>query len=261
MAGEVKQIEKIKNLATYHDFTWADSIKDKDGKIADFKKINILYGRNYAGKTTLSRIFRAMETGAISDKYPSPEFKVKFNNGTFTTQNSLKNHNQIIRVFNEDFVKENLKFITDSEDSINSFAILGEDNTKIETEIENNELELGDKEKTTGLMGALLNAEIKHQEAKTLHEQKEKALEEKLRDKANKAETGIKHNKLFGDANYNVTKLKADLTAAGSDPSTCLMPEDVAKHHEILKEESKSEIPEAKTFNLKYSDFIPEFIE
>lgn len=256
MSGEVKQIEKIKNLATYHDFTWADSIKDKDGKIADFKKINILYGRNYAGKTTLSRIFRAMETGAISEKYQSPEFKVKFNNGTLTTQNSLKNHNQIIRVFNEDFVKENLKFITDSEDAINSFAILGEDNTKIETEIKNNELELGDKENATGLMGALLNAEIKHQEAKTLHEQKEKALEEKLRDKANKAKTGIKHNKLFGDANYNVTKLKADLTAIDSDPSICLTPEDVAKHHETLKEESKSEIPQAKPFSLKYSDFI-----
>ncbi|MEB3733722.1 AAA family ATPase [Halopseudomonas pachastrellae] len=29
--------------------------------IAEFKKINILYGRNYSGKTTLSRIFRALE--------------------------------------------------------------------------------------------------------------------------------------------------------------------------------------------------------
>lgn len=36
------------------------------------------------------------------------------------------------------------------------------------------------------------------------------SFENKLTDKANKTGTGIKHNKIFGDANYNVLKIKRD---------------------------------------------------
>ena len=78
MSGEVKKIDSIKNMAVFHDFRWASSVRDGGNNIAEFKKINIFYGRNYSGKTTLSRIFRALETGSISDKYSSPEFQLSF---------------------------------------------------------------------------------------------------------------------------------------------------------------------------------------
>ena len=32
-------------------------VRDDGNNVAEFKKINILYGRNYSGKTTLSRIY------------------------------------------------------------------------------------------------------------------------------------------------------------------------------------------------------------
>jgi len=76
MSGEINKIELIKNMAVFKDFRWASPVGDGGNNIAEFKKINILYGRNYSGKTTLSRIFRALETGLISDKYSSPEFQV-----------------------------------------------------------------------------------------------------------------------------------------------------------------------------------------
>jgi len=146
MSGEIKKIESIKNMAVFQDFRWASSVKDDGNNIAEFKKINILYGRNYSGKTTLSRIFRALETGSVSDKYSSPEFQLAFDGGITATQNSLTNHGQVVRVFNEDFVRDNLRFIVDDEQTINSFAILGEDNTKLEEEIEKHEAELGNEE-------------------------------------------------------------------------------------------------------------------
>src|SRR5690606_30584727 len=123
MSDEIKKIDSIKNMAVFNDFRWTSSVRDGGNNIAEFKKINILYGRNYSGKTTLSRIFRALETGSISDKYSSPEFQLSFDGGSNATQNSSSNHGQVVRVFNEDFVRDNLRFIVDDEQPINSFAI------------------------------------------------------------------------------------------------------------------------------------------
>lgn len=56
-------------MAVYHDFDWDTSVQEKNARPAEFQKVNILYGRNYSGKTTTSRILRALETGTLSDKY------------------------------------------------------------------------------------------------------------------------------------------------------------------------------------------------
>ncbi len=252
MSGEITKIDSIKNIAVFQNFRWASSVRDKGNNVAEFKKINILYGRNYSGKTTLSRIFRALETGTLSDKYTSPEFQLNFDGGTNITQNSLKEHTQIIRVFNEDFVKENLHFIVDDEQTINSFAILGEDNTKIEEEIEECMSELGSEEENFGLIGKLLEAEKTFKDAQKAHSGKSTELDGKLRDKANKTGTGIKHNKVFGNANYNVTKIKTDIDTVSKDSYTPLTGEQEGKHHDLLKEETKNEIKESALFDLKY---------
>jgi len=131
MSGSINRIDSIKNMAVFLDFQWAKSVKYESNNVAEFKKINILYGRNYSGKTTLSRIFRAMETGELSDKYENPSFALTFDDGAQTTQCTLTAHGKIFRVFNEDFVRENLQFITNPDDSIVPFAILGDDNNNL----------------------------------------------------------------------------------------------------------------------------------
>jgi len=256
MSGHIKKIDSIKSMAVYDDFQWSSSMRDAGKNIAEFKKLNILYGRNYSGKTTLSRIFRALETGTISDKYSSPEFQLSFDGGRIATQRSLRNHGQIVRVFNEDFVRDNLRFIVDDEQTINSFAILGEDNTRLEEEIDKHEAELGSEEDKSGLLGELFGTEEKFKGAKKEHDDKSSELEGKLRDKANKAGTGIKHNKTFGDANYNVPKIKTDISTVTKDTYSPLSDEQVSKFHDLLREEPKSEIPESSTFNLQYSAIV-----
>lgn len=253
MSGEIKKIDSIKNMAVFKNFRWATSVRDDGNNVAEFKKINILYGRNYSGKTTLSRMLRALETGSISDKYSSPEFQLSFDGGSNVTQNSLDGHGQMIRVFNEDFVKDNLRFIVDDEQTINSFAILGEDNTKLEEEIEKHEAELGSEEDKSGLVGKFLEAEKKSNDSRKVHGDKASELEGKLRDKANKAGTGIKHNKSFGDANYNLPKIKKDITSVIKDSYVPLTDKQVGNHHDLLKEEPKKEIIESASFALKYS--------
>lgn len=256
MSGEITKIESIKNIAVFRDFRWNPSVRDEGNNIAEFKKINILYGRNYSGKTTLSRIFRSLETGVLSRKYSSPEFQITVNDSAVITQSSLNKHKQIIRVFNEDFVKENLHFIMDDEQSINSFAILGEDNTKLEEQIEVLEAELGSEEEKSGLLGKRFHAIESLRGAKKDHDEKSTALEEKLRDKANKSGTGIKHNTVFGDATYNLPKIKADIETVGNQLYSKISIEEAEKNLLLLKEDQKQEILEPPPFKLKYSELV-----
>jgi len=44
MNNKIKKIDYIKNMAVFQDFHWDLSVRDKDNKVAEFKKINILYG-------------------------------------------------------------------------------------------------------------------------------------------------------------------------------------------------------------------------
>ncbi len=80
-------------------------------------------------------------------------------------------HGKAVRVFNEDFVRANLRFITNPDDSIEPFAILGDDNNKIEKEIETLEAELGSKEegKETGLYAQRIAANTKYTKSFQAH--------------------------------------------------------------------------------------------
>jgi AAA15 family ATPase/GTPase len=72
----ITKFKSINNLAVFQNYFWDSCVCDSTGNVVTFKDINVIYGRNYSGKTTLSRIIRALEKGEISDKYENPEFEV-----------------------------------------------------------------------------------------------------------------------------------------------------------------------------------------
>lgn len=100
----IKRINKIKKLGVFEDYR-------RSGDIRDFEEKNIIYGWNYSGKTTLSRLISYLDkTVEIEDDYKDIEFEVEledgskidnFNRGTSTLQ---------VQVFNSDFVRDNLHF-------------------------------------------------------------------------------------------------------------------------------------------------------
>lgn len=47
----------ISKFGLYKDYSWNTEI----GNTETFRRLNIIYGRNYSGKTTLSRIFKCIE--------------------------------------------------------------------------------------------------------------------------------------------------------------------------------------------------------
>lgn len=65
----IKKFSKI-SYGSYEDFIWVRDLKE-------FQKINIFYGRNYSGKTTLSRILRSFELKEKHKDYLDSKFELK----------------------------------------------------------------------------------------------------------------------------------------------------------------------------------------
>ena len=240
----ITKITKINNLAVFKDFEWDKVVRDSKGNnISKFTKVNIIYGRNYSGKTTLSRIVRSLETKKLSEKYEDPDFEVEFNSNNKITLQNIEEQKQIIRVFNEDFVKENLRFISNPEENITPFAILGENNS-IEEEIEKLKEKLGRNEEgnKSGLYLELEKKEANKKSSEKEYNDRKKSLESKIQEKAINKQTGIKyHSDIFGDQNYNSTKLRDEIDLVLTE-KFFLTEEEKAKKSALLKETIKRDI-------------------
>lgn len=205
-------IEKldIANFGSFNGFRWDTDVLEPKGNVGRFKKLNILFGRNYSGKTTLSRIFRSFEVGHKPAKYANPSFKVKTSNGEWT-QEQLSSQGTPIRVYNKDFVEENLAFLRDDQGDIQPFAVLGSVNKEVEQEIEKINQQLGSKETDSGIRAAFYKKQAEESNAKNLVTRKNDALKKRMQDKANSNPRGIKHNNLYGNPYYDIRDLNADI--------------------------------------------------
>lgn len=257
----IKNIKYIKNLAVFQDFDWSKEVRSAAGSVENFSNINIIYGRNYSGKTTLSRIMRAMEIGFLSEKYTSPSFSVLFQDRTEATQGTLTSHGKIIRVFNEDFVRENLRFISHPDDSVAPFAILGDDNNKIEREIELLAQELGSQEpgNETALYAKYADAKKEYRKIKDEYNKDIDSFENKLSLKATDKQIGIKYKpERFGDQNYNIANLKKDIETVIRTGYLSLTDEQLIAYEKLIQDKPLSPIPHTRIPDLQISLFIDE---
>jgi wobble nucleotide-excising tRNase len=251
----ITKFKSIKNLAVFHNYVWDDILRDGGNNVILFKSINIFYGRNYSGKTTLSRIIRALETGNISDKYENPEFAISFDDVADATQANLNGHGKKIRVFNEDFVKDNLKFIVNSDESINPFAILG-GNSTIEAEITilKDELGIYDEGSESGFYLELKNIRTVAKTAQQTYQIENDELNQQLSYKATNNPDGIKYKSdKYGDQNYTKPKLESDITSVLDTAFIPLTDEKTTLKIALLEERVNQDIQviPKPTFDLK----------
>lgn len=238
----------IASFGSFRGLNWMKSIRDSGNNIQNFKRLNILYGRNYSGKTTLSRIFRALETGRIPLNYSSPSFTVYDDKGNFT-QTGIETHGYDIRVYNRDFVSDNLSFLVNqSSGEIKTFAIVGEKNKDIEDAIAAIEAELGSVETKTGLRFDLQGKRNERDRTKKSHKTASDSLEEKMRSHANDK---IKKNREYGISTYNIDSIRKDIAAVKNADFKPLGTEEWASKLSFLKQEALSDITESVSINLK----------
>ncbi|WP_153016525.1 AAA family ATPase, partial [Campylobacter coli] len=161
------------------------------------------YGRNYSGKTTLSRIARSFELKKHNEDFLDGNFKIKLEDGSFLTQNDVINSNLDIRVYNSDFVKENLNYLYDKKGNIKGFKSIGVEQKDIKESIEKRKEIL--KTRNEKLKDIQANREniSKTQQAKI------KTLNEKLIDKAKLVKS--EPNLIKQGSNYDKRNLENDL--------------------------------------------------
>lgn len=230
----IKKID-ITKFGLFNNYLWDKTI----GKEEVFRKLNIFYGRNYSGKTTLSRIFKCIENNQLHPNYADGNFAITMYDGKIITQNNLHEFGaeNKIRVYNTDFVKENLSWLHNDDGTIKPFTILGAKNVEIDKQIKVIDEKLGKEDEQKGLLYELAE-KIKSYNAKNLeHETKKNELDNKLKTKAQSIKT---NSILYNVPTYNITHIKSDLPKATE--ATILTSEQIDDKKILLKEESKIDI-------------------
>ncbi|HET8804083.1 MAG TPA: AAA family ATPase, partial [Aequorivita sp.] len=124
----ITKIDYIKNFGIFKNFNWKNS-----ATINEFKDKNLIYGWNYSGKTTLSRIFSSFQNKKVFEDYSNGDFKISTNSGSYS-KNDLEDFPLNLLVFNSDYIKENLKWEID--DNINAIFFEVGEKAKISEQIE-----------------------------------------------------------------------------------------------------------------------------
>jgi wobble nucleotide-excising tRNase len=124
----ITKINKIKEFGVFKNFNGST--------LPELKTFNLIYGWNYSGKTTLSRVFRSLENGKLHDDYLTATFELENATTKYDNKFAIKPN---IRVFNSDFVKENLKW---DADNIEPIFLLGAENIELQKELKQMETDL-----------------------------------------------------------------------------------------------------------------------
>lgn len=96
----ISRINRLTNLGNYHQFQW--------GRTTPFAKRNLIYGWNYSGKTTLSRLFQILAEPNQLAQWQGCQFEVELQGGAIMTHANLANPLRI-KVFNRDFIQRNFQ--------------------------------------------------------------------------------------------------------------------------------------------------------
>lgn len=237
----------IENFGSYKNFTWKNHVTIK-GSTTTFKRLNIIYGRNYSGKTTLSKIFRSLELGSLPEKYDRPDFHIKGQNIS-AKHNDLTSHGRDVRVYNKDFVQSNLSFLHDYADGkIKTFAIVGDDNNKIISEIASLRLELGSVE---GGAGATFRSHSAYQDYLTAIGRANTAKDAISTRLKRFASDEIKRDRVIGKPVYDITHLEKDISRIVNEQIPPLTEDEDQSLQLTLKQEALSSIPTPNRFKSK----------
>ena len=127
----IERILTIEKFGIFNDFNW-----NRDSTLQDFKEKNIIYGWNYSGKTTLSRIFCSLRDKTIHIDYPEAKFKLRLENNQEFDSENIETYETTVFIFNKEYIDAKLTWDSRTELGEPIAFDVGE-NTTIRNEIEN----------------------------------------------------------------------------------------------------------------------------
>ncbi|PSU71439.1 hypothetical protein C9J22_06530 [Photobacterium phosphoreum] len=210
----------FKNIKSIKNFGIFKNVKTNAGQ--PFHQFNLFYGFNYSGKTTLSRIFQAMQLGEITEGFEAGSFEIDRHEGLSIKSNAIQKIENL-RVFNSDYIARNVNF---SESSVNSVLIVGEKNIELEEELKQLEETIPAKEKERDNNSKL-----------ALNKEREK----------NKRLTTVGRNvtdlNILGRSTFNVASVKSMLGSAVAEHQ--LTPEQLSASIDVAKATAVASVSKA----------------
>jgi wobble nucleotide-excising tRNase len=119
MTNLINSINKLKNFGSFRDFS-------KDNSLPEFRTVNLFYGCNASGKTTLTRVFSCLNNSSFSmPELERLELEISVNGNVIKnfSESPIKNK---IRVFNSDFIESNLQLKEGQAKKL--YAVIGKEN-------------------------------------------------------------------------------------------------------------------------------------
>jgi len=132
----LQKITKIKGFGVLDNFKAEQVVKP-------FNTYNLVYGWNGSGKTTLGRLLRCLETKSNHAEYNDADFSIDLtDNGK--VESKTYTHNLDIRVFNQDFVADNLNLFDAQTKPI---IFISKEKVDEKKELDKQKIELKEKQK------------------------------------------------------------------------------------------------------------------
>jgi wobble nucleotide-excising tRNase len=125
-SSPIQKVNYLRDFGVYRSFE-----NTGQTELPEFKKRNLIYGWNYSGKTTLSRLFQILEFPERPQPYSDGTFSVEQTDGT-TLTNTQPTSQTPVRVFNRDYVTQNFQH----EHTAPAVFIVGEDNVALRNRLE-----------------------------------------------------------------------------------------------------------------------------
>lgn len=248
----------VTHFGLFKNYTWDTALANET-----FKKINIIYGRNYSGKTTMSRMFKCVEDTIMHKDYDTCQFRLTLTGGQSITNSNLADFAQHhkIRVYNTDFVRDNLGWLHREDGTIKPFTILGAANIELEKQIEEIIEKLGSIEESKGLIFELTEEEEELAHLRKKNNDKGNDLEDKLRKRA--ADHIKVTDTLFiattAKKTYTIADIKGEITAIGDKTNDHLLDTGTIEILlKLLKEASMEDINPLPVNNPKFAEYSKE---
>ncbi|MEX1026693.1 MAG: AAA family ATPase [Candidatus Paceibacterota bacterium] len=130
----LNRITSISRHRLFREFQWPSDLDD-------FKKFNLIYGWNGSGKSTLGRIFRCLET---QTNVSEGSVVLRWNGHDFTGAD-FSTRSEHVRVFNDDFVAEN---VFTAQNEVSPIFVIGKSSIEKQQELEAKRKNLDDLTKS-----------------------------------------------------------------------------------------------------------------
>ena len=123
---KIKRIKRLQKYGIFRDFS--------GDALPEFAEFNLIYGPNWSGKTTLSRMLRNLEQQEV----PDGEVLIATDESNNIRGDDFPSTNIPIHVFNNDFVKDNV-FLIDEDKDIPPIIIIGTEDKEKRDQLEEKE--------------------------------------------------------------------------------------------------------------------------